>query len=235
MKIHIFYSHYNIQGTDNKFRPGWFDYEKCFVNLLNTIEGKDIDLHLIMDGKVKNNFISKYTDKYISHEIKGGNARDAGWQMFRIALEYPGIEENDLLYFLENDYLHVQDWDKYVLDLFSSFTGLNYISLYDHNDKYFLPMYTDLVSKIFVTDTCHWRTTPSTCGSFLVSKKIFSEDYQDHTTIEGDHNKWLAINESKQRFILTPIPGLSTHCMEGLLSPTVDWQKINNLQQYEKN
>jgi hypothetical protein len=53
MKIHILYRHYNVEGSGNKFRPSWFDYEKCFVNLLNTIEGKNVDLHVIMDGDSK--------------------------------------------------------------------------------------------------------------------------------------------------------------------------------------
>ena len=227
MKIHIFYSHYNVTKTDNKTRPQWFDYEKCFVNLLDTIKDKDIKLHLVMDGKVEDNWISKYKDKYITHEIKGGNMRDAGWQMFKIALDEDSIKDDDLIYFLENDYLHVGDWDEKVINLFETFQGLNYISLYDHNDKYFLPMYNDLVSKIFVTDTCHWRTVPSTCGSFIISKKLWKEDYNFHISLEGDHNKWLALTESKSRFIITPLPGLSTHCMEGLMSPTINWEKIN--------
>lgn len=228
MKIHIFYSHYNVTGTDHKVRPDWFDYEKCFVNLLNTIEGKDIDLHLIMDGKIEDNWIKKYKDRYISHEIVGGSMKDAGWQMFKIALDDPNIQDNDLIYFLENDYLHVNGWDEYVLDVFSYFEGLNYLTLYDHNDKYFLPLYDDLTSKIFVADKGHWRTTPSTCGSFIVPKKLWKEDYDFHTSLEGDHNKWIAISQEKSRFILSPIPGLSTHCMEGLLSPTIDWKQINN-------
>lgn len=227
MKIHIFYSHYYITGTDNKHRPSWFDYEKCFINLLNTIEGKNIDLHLIMDGKVEDNWIKKYKDRYTTHEIVGGNMRDAGWQMFEISLKLDGIEDNDLLYFLENDYLHVNDWDKHVLDIYQSYEGIQYVALYDHLDKYFNPMYDDLVSKLFVSNTHHWRTTPSTCGSFIVPKKIWKEDCNFHTSLEGDHNKWLAINESKGRFILSPIPGLSTHCMDNFMSPTIDWKKIN--------
>jgi hypothetical protein len=228
MKIHIFYSHYNVTGTDHKLRPSWFDYEKCFINLLNTIEGKNIDLHLIMDGNVEDNWIKKYKDKYITHEIIGGNMKDAGWQMFKIALDLDTIEDDDLIYFLENDYLHVNGWDEYVLDIFNCFEGLNYLTLYDHYDKYFLPLYDDLTSKIFVSNKYHWRTTPSTCGSFIVSKKLWKEDYSFHTSLEGDHNKWLAINEQKNRFILSPIPGLSTHCMDGLMSPTINWEQINN-------
>ena len=46
----------------------------------------------------------------------------------------------------------------------------------------------------------------------------------------GDHNKWIYLNETKNRFVLTPIPGLSTHCMEGLMSPTIEWDKIENIE-----
>ena len=154
--------------------------------------------------------------------------RDAGWKMFKIALEIEDIDDNDLIYFLENDYLHVDGWDKPVLDIWKNFEGLNYITMYDHYDKYFAPIYEDLTSKVFTSDKHHWRTTPSTCGSFIISKKLWKEDYDFHTSLEGDHNKWLAINEHRGRFILSPIPGLSTHCMDGLMSPTIDWKKINN-------
>tara|TARA_R110000868_G_scaffold408357_1_gene691409 strand:+ start:9432 stop:10124 length:693 start_codon:yes stop_codon:yes gene_type:complete len=227
MKIHIFYSHYNVEGTDNKFRPSWFDYEKCFINLLDTIEGKDIDLHLIMDGKIENNWIHKYKHRYISHEVTAGNMRDAGWQMFKIALDLVTIKDDDLIYFLENDYLHIKGWDKHIINLFSCLEGLNYVTLYDHYDKYFAQDYDNLASKIFVSDTHHWRTTPSTCGSFIVSKKLWKEDYVFHVSLEGDHNKWLAINEQKGRFILSAVPGLSTHVMSNLMSPIIDWEQIN--------
>jgi hypothetical protein len=43
----------------------------------------------------------------------------------------------------------------------------------------------------------------------------------------GDHHKFIFLNQTKNRFVYTPIPGLSTHCMEGLLSPCIDWEKIN--------
>jgi len=228
MKIHIFYSHYEITGTDRKYRPHWFDYEKCFVNLLNTIEGKNVELHVVMDGKVENNWIKKYKDKYITHEIKGEGR--PGCKMLQIAKSLLDDKTNnvDLMYFLENDYLHVDNWVEEIVTLFQTYPqGLNYVSLYDHNDKYFLSIYDNLVSKIFTTKTRHWRTTPSTCGSFVMSKKAFEDDYDVLSTVKGDHHKFLWLNEHRNRFVLSPIPGLSTHCMEELLSPTINWKEIN--------
>ena len=231
MNIHIFYSHMNVSGTDYKIRPQWFDFEKCFQNLLSTIDNHpNIKLHVIMDGNIDDNWISKYKEHYIGYNIVGGSMEAAAMEMYRIAYSLlDEMEENDLIYFLENDYLHVDGWIEKVIDLYENFQGLDYISLYDHNDKYFPEYVNDLISRVYSTNKHHWRTTISTCGSYIVSKKIFKEDHNTHTTVIGDHNKWLHLTETKNRFILTPIPGLSTHCMGGLLSPTIDWENINNL------
>ena len=228
MNIHIFYSHYNVTGTDNKSRPYWFDYEKCFVNLLNTIKGKsNIKLHIMMDGKIEDNWISKYKEHYTYTEFKGGSMEAVTLAVYGTIKNYQ-CDKNDLIYILENDYLHIEEWGEKLIELYKTFNGLNYISLYDHNDKYFLPQYEDLTSKIITTNSHHWRTTPSTCGSYIVPKHIFDSDYEIQTTVIGDHIKHVYLNEHKGRFILTPIPGLSTHCMDGLLSPTINWKQINN-------
>lgn len=226
MKLRIFYRHYNIEGTDGKGRPIWFDYEKCFINLINTIKKRtDVELHLIMDGKASSNFIRKYKEHYILHEIEGGRDYTSFRETYKIAKSLE-TEDNDLYYFLENDYLHVEGWVDKVKELFSTYSNINYVSLYDHNDKYLHPMYDGLVSKIFITKSHHWRTTPSTTGTYIVNKKIFLEDYHVPFDMEGDHNKFLWLNQNKGRFVATPIPGLSTHCMEGLLTPTINWENI---------
>ena len=223
--IHIFYRHYNIVTTDNKGRPKWFSFQKCFENFLGTIKNKDVQLHIVMDGVTKHNFINQYKDRFILHEIKAGNDQSSFFQTWEIAKNTP-MESNDLVYFLENDYLHTNDWVDKITELFSTYKLLHYVSLYDHNDKYFLPIYEDLVSKIFVTENHHWRTTPSTCGSFIIIRELLELDYDIHTSVSGDHNKFLQLAEERNRMVITPIPGLSTHCMEGLMSPTIDWKNI---------
>lgn len=228
MKIYIFYKHYNVEGTDNKHRPGWFDYEKCFTNFLDSIEDEeDVYLHVAMDGNISTNFISKYQDKFIYKEFIGGNGGKSSQFTYEWAKDIAKECDNkSIFYFVENDYLHIKGWVSKVRELYSTYSNLSYVSLYDHNDKYFLPMYNDLVSKIFTTKTHHWRTTPSTCGTFMISKQIMLEDWDVHYNIRGDHNKNLWLAENKERFVITPLPGLNTHCMEGLLSPTINWKQI---------
>lgn len=230
MKIHIIYRHYQIEGTDYKNRPKWFNYEKCFINLLNSIKSPEhVQIHVLMDGKASENFIGKYKQHFTLHEIVAGNDLNSFQEGYKYAKQLSEqCEEGDLFYFLENDYLHVYGWDDKVREIFSTYSNLDYVSLYDHNDKYFLPQYHDLVSKVFTTETHHWRTTPSTCGTYIVNKQILLADYDIPFTFPGDHAKFLHLNETRGRFVITPIPGLSTHCMEHLLSPTIDWEKINN-------
>lgn len=229
--IKILYSHLNVSGTDFKMRPQFFDFERCFQNLITNTHG--VEIHVIYDvtrGGVEQNWINKYRNSCTIHEIQGGTMESAAMEMYKIAKDLSeNMKDDELFYFLENDYLHVDNWVDEVEELYRTFgSALNYISLYDHNDKYF-EQYGDLISKIVTTNSHHWRTTPSTCGSYIVSKKIFLEDYNTHTEVIGDHNKWIYLNTNKGRFILSPIPGLSTHCMEGLMSPTINWQQINNL------
>jgi len=223
MKIHIFYRHYN--APESKHRPEGFSFERSFNNLIKTIQNNsNVELTVMMDGTSKGTFLEKYNGEIC--EFEAGSDISSFFKTVKFA-KNKNISQDSLVYFLENDYLHVDGWVDKVVELFSSYQGLTYVSLYDHKDKYFLPMYDNLVSKIFVTDTHHWRTTPSTCGSFIIPKQILDEDFDILSTMVGDHNKFLYLNENRNRHVLTPIPGLSTHCMEGLMSPTIDWNKIN--------
>ena len=225
MNIHVFYRHYNVTDNKSHVRPEGFSYEKCFNNFLKTIKNHpNVKLTVMMDGTKEGTFLENFSGDI--YEFKGGTDADSFFETVKYA-KNKDLNSNDLVYFLENDYLHVNDWVEKVSDLFTTFQGLSYISLYDHNDKYFLPMYDNLTSKIISTSKHHWRNTPSTCGSFVINKKILDEDFDILSTMIGDHNKFLYLNSTRSRFILTPIPGLSTHCMEGLMSPTINWGQIN--------
>lgn len=240
MKIHIFYRHYNVQTDSQKefkseyktsTRPSWFCYEKCFINLLNSIKDQNVELHVVFDkaaGDFLDNFISKYRESFTLHEIIAGNDMDSYFTTWKIA-QQQNIPEGDLIYFLENDYLHVSNWVNLVVEFFRENPKNmrnNYLSLYDHNDKYFYEMYDNLTSKILASKNRHWRTTPSTCGSFIINKTVFDLDFDVHTTVHGDHQKFLDINSSRGRCVITPLPSLSTHCMTNLLAPTINWESI---------
>jgi len=128
---------------------------------------------------------------------------------------------------LENDYLHVDDWYEKIIDIFETYNIDGYVSLYDHLDKYIDPAYNDLVSQIYITKSSHWRTVPSTCGSFVVNKRTLDNDYDIHTSFYSDHDKFIWLGQNRNRLILSPIPSLSTHCSHKFMAPLIDWNKIN--------
>lgn len=233
MKIHIFYRHFNVSGNDLRHRPSWFDFESCFTNLLKSIQNKDIKLYVIFDkskGEIQNNFIFKYRNKFNLIEINAGKDIISFVKTWHITKKL-NIPDNELIYFLENDYLHINNWISFVSEFFQENPHSmkdNYLSLYDHNDKYFYSRYSDLHSKVLSTTNRHWRTSPSTCGSFIVNKKVFLEDFDIHTTTAGDHKKFLYLKSNRNRNVISPLPSLSTHCMKDLLAPTINWKHIIN-------
>ena len=230
--IHIFYLHYNIAFTDHKARPGFFDYESCFLNLLNSVKNQpEVNIYVVMDGKIEDNWIKKYKNYYTPHEANAGDMYRATINLFN-AIKNTECDNEDLIYILENDYLHKSDWVSKIRNLYESHKDLDYITLYDHGDKYTYSMYDNLKSKIIVSKDHHWRSTPSTCGSYITTKKIIMQDYDDHTGVTTpitDHNKWLFLAATKNRKVFSALPGLSTHCMIQFLSPAVDWEHVQKL------
>lgn len=217
--IHILYRHTEHVTGVGKNRPEWFSFENSLNNILKTIKDrKDVKFHLMYDGKYTGSFENTI-------EFEGGSDFASFKYCWDYAKELP-LEDKDLVYFCENDYLHVDGWVDKILDIYSIFDIPGYVSLYDHRDKYILPQYSDLQSQIYVTKTSHWRTVPSTCGSFVVNKKILLEDYDVHTSFYSDHDKFLELGKTKNRIILSPIPSLSTHCEVEWLSPIINWKNI---------
>jgi hypothetical protein len=218
--IHILYRHTsNISGI-GKNRPNWFSYEKSLNNILSTIQNIDfIKFHLLYDGIFEDS-ISR-----IDHieNFSGGSDIIS----FHYAWNYAKnltLQDDDLIYFLENDYIHIDNWYSKILELYNTHKNI-YTTLYDHPDKYEIG-YQHLRPKLIKTSSHHWRTTPSTCGSFMISKQILIEDYDIHTSSSEDHNKFIWLGENRNRILISPIPSLSTHCEAEHLAPAIDWSSI---------
>jgi hypothetical protein len=133
------------------------------------------------------------------------------------------------VYFLENDYLHDPRWISCLEELINSQIPFDYVSLYDHPDKYlysdsFHDMHQKLVSKIFFTKTVHWRTTPSSCASFITSMENFRKDIPILKMGLMDHLMFDELGKLG-KIMVSPIPSLSTHCMARFLAPCIQWER----------
>jgi hypothetical protein len=245
MNLHIYYRHYDTATGALKRRPTWFSYEQCLSNLLKTISvsaERKIFLTIVFDGtqeRYENDFsshlLSTWANKNkninLSHAIiSAGSDKSSFAQTVDMAAKNDQILNDDLVYLLENDYLHAEHWLRAVDEIYYSEIQWDYFSLYDHYDKYpfhprFHKKYKALKASLFVTATNHWRSAPSTCGSFLVKAETLRAD-QFFLKRFKDRKLQPLLKLVKGRLLLTAVPGLSTHCMEGLLSPTVDWSRV---------
>lgn len=113
-------------------------------------------------------------------ETKLGNP-GSFWRLYAIALEF--AQEEDIFYFVEDDYLHLSESQAAIEEGLKYF---DYVTLYDHPDKYKLsnvPLnpytkknhYSELTE--IVKGANHiWRTSNSTTMTFAVKGKILKED-----------------------------------------------------------
>jgi hypothetical protein len=226
-KIKVFLRQWN--GAINRkqnVRPEWFSYEKCY----HSIKKANIDLTILLDGAQENHhFQFNRNDKIIEY-LGGSDA--ASFKFCLETIKNSNPQDGDIIYIVEDDYMHRPNWELILKEAFDNF-DVDYVTLYDHPDKYFLPMYNNLQSKILHTQTSHWRTTPSTCNTYAGKWQTFKKHWDTHMkycspehTHDGyDHTKFIDLwNQGSN--LISPLPGYSTHCEVSFLSPLIDWNGI---------
>jgi len=185
----------------------------------------------MFDGEPDNDhFITKYNSGFDIVKLKGGDDARSFLNVVNYITEQ-NHEDNDIIYFLEDDYLHTNNWVDILKEGFTQISA-DYITLYDHQDKYFLPMYDVLMSKIIATSNTHWRTTPSTTNTYackystLIKHLDIHREYCDlDRGFTRDHDKFTRLwNEGSN--LISCIPGCSTHVETEFLSPVIKWDKI---------
>ena len=140
------------------------------------------------------------------------------------------FSDDTILYFLEDDYLHRENWAETLLEAFT-LPEADYVTLFDHRDKYEHEMYTDLRSRLFYTPSCHWRSTPSTTNTYAMRMKTLCEDiathrkFSDGHNISLDHEKFLELGR-QGKTLISSIPGWSTHCEPAFASPCNNWASL---------
>jgi len=213
--------------SHNKERISHFSKLGCFENLLSTIDRELANVTFFLDvagQKSPEHFLlSQSEDKVITFD---GGTETASFLYLLDYVNEKSFFSDKIIYFLEDDYLHRPDFCEVLLEAFT--LPVDYVTLYDHNDKYFFKEYEDLNSKIFATPSCHWRTTPSTTNTYAMRYKTLKEDLEIHKKfsqgrkVSQDHKKFLELGE-RGRTLVSSIPGWSTHCEPKYASPCIDW------------
>jgi hypothetical protein len=226
---------YRISDTGyNKVKPDYINNENCLANA--TKEFDDSIWSVIADNVSEdtNNMIQKYVTRNCILYTEKGN----GAATFNLALdEALTYDDDEIVYFLENDYLHKPGSQKIIQEAFE--LGASFVSLYDHPDKYIGPSkggnpYCEggaEDTRVYKTDSVHWKITNSTTMTFAAkvsTLKKNEEIIRKHTseTHPNDFQMFLELRENNE-LLITPLPGYSTHGETAWLSPFVNWKKIS--------
>lgn len=121
-----------------------------------------------------------------------------------------GLE--DKLYFVEDDYLHKKGARDVLLE---GFEKGDYVTVFDHPDKYMPEYHYGEVCKISRTESSHWKETISTTMTFATTRKVLNEDldvWREFTEGFHPHDHFIFYKlKEKGRKLVCSIPGWACH------------------------
>lgn len=212
----------------SKARPAWFSKAAATASILAELDAKDcIVVFDTTGGAVPPHVISAAERGARVFAGRFGSDRRSMAAATRVALEQGGLSDDDVLYFVEDDYVHRPGWLAVLREAFEHDVA-DYVTLYDHPDKYDAGVYPHLQCRMTVTPSSHWRSTPSTTNTWAVRLRRLRADLGVHQwfTSAGDdhedHNKFVALAAGGAR-VASSVPGWSAHCQAGCLSPVLTW------------
>ena len=142
-------------------------------------------------------------------------------------------QSNDLVYFVEDDYIHLLDtFNEMILSYERISSQLNEELVLCPTDYPYL--YTKIEpSSVFLGSNRHWRRVGETLCTFFTSKILLDKHWNKFVSMcQFEHYPFeQPLHEIyKTEYCLSPIPSLAIHCTNinsifGL-SPNVDWGKI---------
>lgn len=218
----------------NKVKPDYINNENCLRNFVRVFANYINDIIVIADTPSDSllDVIKKYIPSNNTKIVEIGN----GAGTFNIALDIAlQFDDNEIVYFVENDYLHKEKSDVVLEDMFS--LGASYATLYLHPDKFIEPTLggnpevdTDggYPTKIYKGEHGYYAMFNSTTMTFASKVKTLKSDIHilrkwTSTTHPNDYQMFLELRDNNKS-LLCPLNTYSTHGEVRWLSHFVDWE-----------
>ena len=218
----------------NKVKPKYINNRNCLWNAVNIFQGVDFkDWTVIADN------VSEETDviiqSYIPRERIDYVSVGHGAGTFNLALDKAlTFDDNEIVYFIENDYLHLPG-SKRIIEEGLDEIGADFVSLYDHPDKYIDGANPYVqgggeMTRVMLSKSSHWKVTNSTTMTFASKVKTLRKTeniLREYTqgSYPRDFDMFVHLYNSAH-YLVTPIPGYSTHGETAWLTPLINWKKI---------
>jgi hypothetical protein len=171
---------------------------------------------ILSNSKIKNKFISVNLENFKSKINPGySNAKFSNMANFYNSLLIAKNEKADLIYFVEDDYLHTPGA---VTEMIYSYE--KFYSIFS-DDIVLLPtdypyLYTkDENTKIYLGEKNHWRLVSESLVTFMASKPLIEKNFNN---LEKMGIEWIDPWEKPLHKIyettlcLSPVPSLAVHC-----------------------
>ena len=229
----VYYRLSNLEAGMSKKKIPNATKQHCLENCIAEF-GAD---NIVILGDRLNDETRDYVNSLDVRLVEVDNGTGAG--TFRNALDL-AIEENgddELVYLLEDDFLHLPNSKQYLEEALSVYNA--YVTLYDHPDKYldrelggnpFITQSSE-VTRLLKTNSIHWKITNSTVMSFAAKVSRLKDDYDlimkySSERITDSFRFFTELNQTKQIPVLSSVPGKSTHCESAWLSPLTNWTEV---------
>ena len=233
LNMKVYYRLSNLEAGVSKKKIKNATKQHCLENCIKEFGKENITILGDRLNQETKDFVNSLDLKLI--EVDNGN----GSGTFRDALDLAIKEnkDNDLIYLLEDDFLHKPKSKDYLIEGLINYNA--YITLYDHPDKYINkeeggnPFIEDKgeVTRLIKTESLHWKITNSTVMSFAAKVSRLKEDYDllmkySSNNITDSFRFFTELSQTKGTPVLSSVPGFSTHCEAAWLSPLTDWEKV---------
>lgn len=198
---------------EGRTKIGQITKRQCFENFVSVF-GTD-GLTVVADNCRTETvaYLKRFTPNV--HQSALGNAAS-----FLCALDLAlSLSDQDSVYLVEDDYLHRFGTENLIAE---GLERADYVSLYDHPDKYMDPSPNPLVSQggeattVLLSRSSHWKRTNSTTMTFAARVGTLRRDaaiLRRHCQQPVPADFYMFCDILRQgRTLITPIPGQATHC-----------------------
>jgi len=218
-----------------KDKPAYITKENCLRNAVKEFPTTRCEWHVMADNVCDDtyNMIVKYVSAGNVERVSVGHGAGTFRMVYEKALEY---KDNDLIYFLEDDYLHLPGSLECLISVAKQNIA-DYITLYDHPDKYGFKAQNPFVkdggekTRVFLTDSHHWKLTDSTTMTVAAFVDVLKRDKSTwwrwtETKHPYDFKIFVDLRCFSRARLISPIPSLSTHGEVVMLAPLINWEDV---------
>lgn len=106
--------------------------------------------------------------------------------------------DSEIVMFAEDDYVYRKGELQKAIRLLKNNPQIDFVTPYDHLDSYLLPIHTKHRYEIITQEDLHWRTSASTCLTFLTTKSTLRKSektFRSYCKGNWDSSLWFALTK----------------------------------------